>query len=317
MADHHPMSVDVVIADDKIPEYMFDTGWTDGLPVVPPTPERVERMLECGDLDRMDTVGEVPARDRHVTAEKAAINAVMAGCRPEYFPAVLAALRACLAPAFNAHTAFSSTGGAATCLIVSGDYARKIGMNSGPNLLGPGNRPNASIGRAVRLIARNVLGARSDAMDASSIGHPGKYTFCFAEEPPPAPWMSLSEQFGMTDGESIIIAMATEGPHQIGSALTDRAEDILRTIAAAMRVPSRDVVGQGGQGIVVLGPEHRETVRAQGWTQAAVRQYLATRAALRTLRSGRPATRAASSRDSSSGLTESTQLWEAATMWCW
>lgn len=272
------MSTDIDVPDEQVLEHIFARGWTDGLPIVPPTADLVDRMLGYCDLDRTSVIGEIPARHRHVTVEKAAANAVMAGCRPEYFPVVLAGLRACLAPAFNAHSTFSSTGGAATCLIVSGEYVAKLGMNSGHNVLGPGNRANATIGRAVRLVARNVFGARSDAMDGSSIGQPGKFTFCFAEEAPPAPWQSLALQFGLDAGQSIVIAMSTEGPQQLGNSQSNSGEDILRTIAVAMRAPRWDVIGSGGdggQGIVILGPEHRELLREQGWTQQEIRQYLA------------------------------------------
>src|SRR3954447_9320619 len=138
-------------------EVFFAHGWTDGLPIVPPTPERVEAML--GGLDGATMIGYLPARSRGVTLEKAAINAVMAGCRPEYFPVVVAALEAMFDAAFNLHTVLTSTGGAALCAVVSGPIAQEIGMNARHNVLGSGNRANATIGRALRLVAMNVLGS--------------------------------------------------------------------------------------------------------------------------------------------------------------
>src|SRR6056297_3889780 len=177
------------LPESDVQEHFFESGWTDGLPIVPPTPDRVlETMLAGGVGDPDEVVGVVPQRGVTVTAELAAINAVMAGCEPRSFPIVLAALGAMLDPAFNPNTACTSTGGAALCVIVSGPMADEVGMNGGLNALAPGNRANATIGRSLRLVASNVLGAKSGGLDGSSLGNPGKYTLCFAEDPPPAPW---------------------------------------------------------------------------------------------------------------------------------
>jgi hypothetical protein len=204
----------------------------------------------------------------------AAINAVMAGCKPEYFPVVLAGLSAVLDPAFNAHTACTSTGGAALCVVVSGPMAAEIGMNSTLNALGPGNRANATIGRALRLVAANVLGARTGHLDGSSIGHPGKYTFCFAEEPPPAPWDSLSVALGFEPGDTTVTVMPTEGPRQVANHLNEDGRGVLLTFAAAARNPSTFIAGKRGQGIVVLGYEHRMAVIGGGWSRRDVQEFL-------------------------------------------
>ena len=158
-------------------------------------------MLDLVLADDPDTlIGFLPARGRGVTMEKAAINAVMAGCRPEYFPVVVAALEAMFDEAFNLHTVLTSTGGAALCAIVSGPIAQEIGMNARHNALGQGNRANATIGRALRLVAMNVLDSKPGESDASSFGHPGKFTLCFAEDPPPAPWEPLRVELGYFRG---------------------------------------------------------------------------------------------------------------------
>lgn len=175
----------IELEESEVQEAFFANGWTDGLPIVPPTPDRVEAML--GELEGDTLIGFLPARGRGVTVEKAAVNAVMAGCRPEYFPVVIAALEAMFDQAFNLHTVLTSTGGAALCVIVSGPIAQEIGMNARHSALGPGNRANATIGRALRLVAMNVLGSKPGESDASSFGHPGKFTLCFAEDPPPEP----------------------------------------------------------------------------------------------------------------------------------
>src|ERR1700754_3715987 len=204
-------------------EEFFARGWTDGLPVVAPTPERVEAML--GELEGDVLIGYLPSRGRGVSIEKAAINAVMAGCRPEYFPVVVAALEAMFDPAFNLHTVLTSTGGAAPCAVVSGPIAAEIGMNARHNVFGPGNRANATIGRALRLVAMNVLGSKPGESDASSFGHPGKFTLCFAEDPPPAPWDPLHVQLGYFEQDTTVTVVPVEGPHQLAQQLTDSAAD--------------------------------------------------------------------------------------------
>ena len=258
----------------EVIQEFFDRGWTDGLPVVPPTADLVDAMLATVDLDRTDVIGGIPRRRRSVTVELAAINAVMAGCRPDYFPIVVAALGAVLDPAFNAHAAFTSTGGAATCVVVSGPMASAIGMNSGANVLGPGNRANATIGRAVRLVARNVFGASNDQMDASCVGNPGKYTLCFAEADPPSPWVPLRVQQGFEFDDTTVTVMATEGPKQVANVVSAVPEDVLNTFVSAIKIPATFMVGKGGQGIVLMGPEHANAVREAGWTQPQVREYL-------------------------------------------
>ncbi len=271
-----PNDTDVLeVGDADVQELFFDRGWTDGLPIVPPTPDRVTAMLASGGVEPTELLGTVPQRDRGVTAEKAAIAAVMAGCRPEYFPVVLAGLAGMLDPAFNAHAAVTSTGGAALCLIVSGPLAADLHMAATHNALSSGSRPNATIGRAVRLVAMNVLGARTGAMDGSSLGHPGKYTFCFAEDPPPAPWEPLRVERGFAPDDTTVTIMATEGPRQVANHLNSDAHGVLATMAAAMSNPATFCVGKGGQAIVVLGPEHAGALVGAGWGRAAVRERLA------------------------------------------
>lgn len=259
---------------DGVLEEFFERGWTDGLPVVPPTPGRVDAMLAGYDLERDEVIGTIPRRNRSVTAEQMAVNAVMAGCRAEYFPVVIAAMSALLDPAFNAHMTFTSTGGAASAVVVSGPLAEQIGMNSTANALGSGNRANATIGRAVRLVARNVFGATTDNMDASAMGHPGKFTLCFAEHEPSAPWHPLRVQLGYELPDTTVTVLASESPRQVANHLNEDPEGVLATLASAMRVPGSYPVGKGGQGIVVLCPEHELALRQAGWTQRRVREFL-------------------------------------------
>ncbi|HEX5193001.1 MAG TPA: hypothetical protein VFW09_09375 [Solirubrobacteraceae bacterium] len=275
------MSALVEIAADQLQEEFFARGWTDGLPVVPPTPELVEAMLATVDREAQDVIGSIPSRSRSVTAEQAAVNAVMAGCRSDYFPVVVAALSALLDPSFNAHAALSSTGGAASCVIVSGPLAAEIGMNAGHNALGSGNRANATIGRAVRLVARNIFGAVTGRFDATAMGNPAKYTLCFAEEDPPAPWAALRVRLGYEPGDTTVTVMATEGPRQVANHLNEDPEGVLLTFVSAMRVAATFAVGKGGQGVVVMGPEHTKAVHQAGWSQERAQEFLCRESRIR------------------------------------
>ena len=266
----------VTVDEGEAIEYAYAQGWTDGLPVVPPTEARVAAMLAAAGVGPDHVLGAVPARRKVITAGVAAANAVMAGCRPEYFPLVLTALEAALDPAFNLNTVATSTGGAAICVIVSGPLADAIGMNARHNVLGTGNRANATIGRAVRLVAGNALGAKTGKLDATSIGHPGKFTLCFAEDPPPAPWQPLRVQQGYAADDTTVTVIATEGPRQVANQLSERPEDVLRSFVVQMKTASSFIVGKGGQCVVMLGHEHALAVRQAGWTQSRVREFLYT-----------------------------------------
>lgn len=269
------MAGSLSIEDADAIEEMFERGWTDGLPVVPPTPALVQAMLDHAGVEATDVVGTVPERSRDISAEKAAINAVMAGCRTEYFPVVLAALAAMLEPDFGAHTVVTSTGGAALCVIVSGPLVDELGFNSYRNALGPGNRANATVGRAVRLVAMNVLGARSTSLDGSSLGHPGKFTMLVAEETPPEGWDPLRVELGYELADTTVSLFAAESPHQIANHLNGDPEGILLTFASAMSNPATFGVGKGHEVVIVVGYEHRRALAEAGWSKADVREFLA------------------------------------------
>lgn len=255
-------------------ETFVDHGWTDGLPIVAPTPERVATMLQTLAVAPEHILGQVAERQREVTAEKCAINAVMAGCRPEYFPIVVTAVQAALDPAFNINTVTSSTGGPAICVIVSGPKAQQVGMNGRHNALGPGNRANATIGRAVRLLFMNLLDARPGEMDGSSLGNPGKYSLCFCEDPPPPPWQPLRCDLGYEFAQTTVTVLPAEAPHQIANHLNGDADAVVRTIAAAMSNPAQFAVGKGGQCVVVLGPEHAAAIVSGGLSRRDVQEAL-------------------------------------------
>jgi hypothetical protein len=192
-------SYEVAGADDAN-ELFQRNGWTDGLPIVPPTEDGVRRFLAAAALAPDDVVGVEPVRRRRITAEKVAIAAIMAGCLPPYLPVVVACVRAMCEPEFGLHGATASTGGSAPFIVVNGPIRRAIGMNATHNVLANGGRANATIGRAIRLLIINVLGGVPGQLDRSTLGHPGKFTFCIAEDEEGSPWMPLAAERGVPAG---------------------------------------------------------------------------------------------------------------------
>jgi len=253
-------------------EYCFDRGWTDGLPVVPPTPEQVRAMLDAAGVEPGRTVTRIAHRAVTVTAEKVAINAVMAGCRPEYLPVVLAVVEAIGDPRWSYHGPGTSTAGAAVLVVVNGPIAREIDINHGDNLFGPGWRANLTIGRAVRLVMRNVCGSRPGTLDRATLGHPGKLSYVIAENESESPWPPLHVERGFRPEQSAVTVMAAEAPHQFYNQLSATAEGVLTTLADDMRI-SGNVVGQA-QYAVVLAGEHMRTIARDRWSKADVRRFL-------------------------------------------
>jgi hypothetical protein len=260
--------------EDAALEELFARGWTDGLPVVVPTPARVERMLAFAGVPAADHLAEVPKRALTVTAGDAAVNAVMAGCEPRHLPVVLAAVRAVCDDRFNIHSASASTSGSALCLVVSGPLAAAAGLSGRRDLLGGGNRANMTIGRAVRLVVRNILGSREGRMDASCIGNPARLSLCFAEDPPPSPWPTLRAELGHADADTIVVAFPSESSRQIANLHRGDADSVLRTFAAALRTPFTFPVAKHMQGLLVIGPDHAGHLVAAGVTKEEIRRRL-------------------------------------------
>ena len=253
-------------------ELCFEKGWTDGLPVVPPTEERVGAMLDAARLRPGDQVAYIAHRAVSVAAEKVAINAVMAGCRPEYMPVVAAAVAGIGDPAWSYHGPGTSTAGAAVLIVVNGPVARELDINAGDNLFGPGWRANATIGRAVRLVMRNVCGSRPGALDRGTLGHPGKLSYVIAENEAESPWTPLHVERGFRPEQSAVTVMAAEAPHQFYNQLSNTAEGVLTTLADDMR-SSGNLMGQP-QFVVILAGEHMRTIAADGWTKPMIREFL-------------------------------------------
>ncbi|MBI2152420.1 MAG: hypothetical protein HYW16_00710 [Candidatus Rokubacteria bacterium] len=253
-------------------ELCFEKGWTDGLPVVPPTEERVRAMLAAARLRPADQVAYIAHRAVSITAEKVAINAVLAGCKPEYLPVVLAAIEGIGDPAWSYHGPGTSTAGAAVLIVVNGPIARELDINSGDNLFGPGWRANATIGRAVRLVMRNVCGSRPGTLDRGTLGHPGKLSYVIAENEAESPWPPLHAERGFRPDQSAVTVMAAAAPHQFYNQLSSTAEGVLTTLADDMRI-SGNVMGQP-QYLLVIAGEHMRTIAKDGWTKADIRRFV-------------------------------------------
>jgi len=252
-------------------------GWTDGLPIIPPTEDLVVAMLETSPVCAEQMLGRLPPLDGTVTVEKVAINAVMAGCKPAFFPVVLAAVRAVLQPQFNAGAITTTTGGAAPVVIVSGPIARQLGIHSGTAVLGSGHRPNATIGRALRLTMRNLGGATADTMEKSTHGWPGKYTMCFAENAERNPWEPLHIELGFAPEVSIVIVVAARGLITIVESSQETGIGDLETLVSAMRgegISGYSYQARGASPVVVLGPEHAVEIAAAGLGRKEVKEYI-------------------------------------------
>jgi hypothetical protein len=253
-------------------EFCFAQGWTDGLPVIPPTEDRVGAMLEAARLDGKQEVGFIAHRAVSITAEKVAINAVMAGCKPEYMPVVVAAIEGIADPRWSYHGPGTSTAGAGVLMIVNGPIARALDINSGDNLFGPGWRANLTIGRAVRLVMRNVCGSIPGTLDRGTLGHPGKLSYVIAENEAESPWTPLHVERGFRPDQSTVTVMAAEAPHQFYNQLSNTAEGILTTLCDDMRI-SGNVMGQPHYAIVLAG-EHMRTIAGDGWGKKEIRQFI-------------------------------------------
>ncbi len=252
--------------EDEV-EALFERGWTDGLPVVPPTERRVLAMLEGTSRRPDEVVATVPPDLAPCTVEKVAINAVMAGCRPEYLPVVLAAVEAACTDAFNIHGLLATTMTSGPVVVVNGPIRRAIGMNSGRNVFGQGNRANSTIGRALQLVVRNVGGGRPGEVDRATFGNPGKVGFCFAEDEEGSPWTPLSSDLGAEPGQSTVTLFPGEGPRTIVDQLARDPESLARTYAVNLRSLHHPKAVLAFDCLLAVGPEHARVFAEAGWSK--------------------------------------------------
>ncbi len=265
--------IEISTLDDEM-ESLFERGFTDGLPVVPPTPERVLRMLDGTTRAPDEIVAVVPPDLVECTVEKVAVNAVMAGCKPEYLPVVLAAVEAACTQEFNIHGLLATTWFAGPLVVVNGPIARAIGMNSGVNALGQGNRANATIGRALQLVVRNVGGGRPGGVDRATLGQPGKYTFCFAEDEDGSPWTSLATDRGVPEGRSAVTLFAAEGVRGMADQTSRTPESLARSFAACLAGVTHPRVVVAFDAMLVVCPEHGRVFAEAGWNKARLHAEL-------------------------------------------
>jgi hypothetical protein len=255
-------------------EAMFDRGWSDGLPVVPPTEERVLRMLQGTDRDPGDVVAVVPPDLVECTVEKVAVNAVMAGCLPEHLPVVLTALEAACTSEFNMHGLLATTFFSGPVIVVNGPIRHRIGMNAGVNALGQGNRANATIGRAVQLVVRNVGGGLPGGVDRATMGSPGKLGWCFAELEEGSPLSPLSVSRGVEPGVDAVTLFAGHGPQAIIDQRSRSADSLARTFAACLRSVGHPKLCIKIDAMLVVSPEHGRVLADDGWDRARLEDEL-------------------------------------------
>ena len=251
-------------------EYFLDQGWTDGLPINIPTETAVARFVEFSGRPGQDIIGVEPVKNREITLEKVAINAVMSGCKPEYFPVLLAAVEALLEPEFNLHGITASTMGAGILTVVSGPIAKDIGINGGISVFGPGHQANATIGRALRLFVINCTGSRSGEIDKATLGHAGKYTWCITENEDFRPWPNTSEDRGFKIGSNTVSVFAGLSPTQVSNHSSQDPENILRSFRDALFAAGPNQ----GEIVIIFCPEHVQSISRAGWTKSQVRDCL-------------------------------------------
>jgi hypothetical protein len=268
-------SVDSYVKDDMdLVEYYYERGFSDGLPVVPPTPEKIAAMVAAlgGEPGKLEC--RVPPRWGALTREVLAINMVMAGCLPQHARIVRAAMLALCEPAFNLNGVQATTHMAAPLLIVNGPAAKEAGMNGGCNAFGSGNRANATIGRAIRLVMLNVGGGWPGDLDKSTLGHPGKYTYAVCENEDTSPFAPYHVEKGFKADDSTVFVIAAEPPHSVTNHVANDAQGILDSMCSAMSTYAHNTAVSQGHCTVVIGPEHAETIARQGWKRSDIRSYL-------------------------------------------
>jgi len=258
-------------------EECFERGWTDGLPVVPPTPGGLERMIRASGREPDDVVGVLPPKEGLVTVEKVALNALMAGCKPAYMPVVLAAAEALTDARFYIRAIASSTRGTAPLIVINGPIRHELEINCGGNLFGPGWRANATIGRAIRLLMRNVGGALPGELDRATLGHPGKYSYCIGEDEEHSPWEPLHFERGFKREDNVVTVIGSEAPKQFGLP-QGSADQVLDVLVDGLRLLTHFSSSGGAEVVIILSNQHREVLSAAGYSKKAIRHYIVEKA---------------------------------------
>ncbi|MFN0030477.1 MAG: hypothetical protein ACKV2O_25260, partial [Acidimicrobiales bacterium] len=271
-----------VADDDEVQQLYLSRGWTDGLPIIAPTAAKVEAMLAFSAFQPDQVIGVETVKARPLTAEKVAVNAVLAGCHPPDFPVVAAAIEALCRPEFLVHGATASTGGCAVLLVVNGPVRQQLGMSSAHSVLAGPDRASVCIGRAVRLVLRNLLEVRPGELDRSTLGHPGKLSWCMAEdEEGGAPWLALGAERGMLADVSSVTAFAASGPRQLMNEWTTDPVEVLATVIAEIKATMLHYSIWAGNYAVVFPTQLRAVFHDAGWSKADIRQHVFEHARVR------------------------------------
>ena len=258
----------------ELHEVFVERGWSDGLPVIPPTEQRVEAMLAYTDRDRHEVVGILPPRNGVATIEAIAINAVLAGCEPRALPLLLAAVQGIVQPQFNLSGINATTHPCAVLVLVNGPIGRELGVHGGPGCYGPGFRANATIGRAIRLLLLNIAGASPGLGDRATQGTPAKFALCLAENEEASPWAPFHTTRGFEPEDSTVTVAASEGPHNIQEHGSNTALGVLQTIVGALGQAGSNNILSRGEPLLAFGPEHAATIADEGWTREGIQQYV-------------------------------------------
>jgi hypothetical protein len=263
-----------VTSEDDAFEALYARGVTDGLPVIAPTAARVRAAVEASGRPGDELIALVAPRHGRATVEKIAVNAVMAGCRPEYLPAVIAAVEAICDPAFALEGVSGTTDAVAPLLIVNGPVRAELDVNCGVGVFGPGWRANATIGRAVGLVWANVGGAGPGVISMSTFAQPGRYTYCIGEREEESPWEPLHVEHGFAATDSTVAVLAAEAPQIVVDPRSRSARDVLTTIARSGEAIASHAIADLGDTLLVISPEHVRTIAGDGWSKADVRAFL-------------------------------------------
>ena len=262
---------------EAINDLYYQRSWTDGLPIIPPTEDRVWNMVRTCQKDPGQELGKIAPGNGTATVEKVAINAVMAGCQPDHFPVVVAAIEAICQEPFNVGGIQATTGGAAPLIIINGPIAPRLNVNADTGAFGHGYRSNASIGRAVRLVMRNIGKAIPGEMDKSTLGHAGKYTMCIAENEGRSPWVPLHVERGYSREASTVTAVGVTGAIQLSEMTASSGLEVLNTFCDSLTLPAtftHYIIGRHNPVMLVLGPEHASEMAADGFSKADVKRYI-------------------------------------------
>jgi len=266
--------VEVPADSDDFQAEMERRGWSDGLPMVPPTEARVAAFVDASGREAGEVVAKLPPTWAEATIEKIAVNAVLAGCRPAYMRVIVAAIAAAAQEPFNLYAIQTTTHPCGVLVIVGGPVAAELEMNSGYGAFGPGNRANATIGRAVRLVLMNVAGARPGVLDRATQGTPAKYTYCVAENAADSPWPPFRVSIGFAETDSVVTVVAGEGPHNINDHGSTSAASLLRQVASSIAIPGSNNAYMKGDSFLFLGPEHARQLAAEGLSREDVQARL-------------------------------------------